>query len=341
MNVLVFTLLVLIFCSGVPATGETPVYKLIQPIQDQSGAVLRSRPGRAYLERSNGYRKALPLRHDEILTTLTELPAGWIAAGTKQNGRSGDLVLISIEGSRAKRLVPPGGEASLFRLRPTILLSDSVLHGLSWLEGPDIRSMAVHIALKDPQGWSDIVEVPGRPGRGQTGLAAVSLVDGSSLLVWAEFDGTDDDLFFSRLVGDSLSTPRRIVANNAVPDITPSLVATDDEVLLAWSQLEDGNYRIKISRFEGESWSSPRTFGPPGAQRPELRRTGETLSMIYRQAWPRRWIVTELGFDGRSERRAGVLENFLDPPVIGRVDDETIELKWDHILREAQWGQIP
>ena len=341
MNVLVLALLALIFWFGQPATGETPAYRLIQPVQDQSGAVLRSRPGTAYLERLDGQRNALPLRRDEVLTTLTELAGGWIAAGTKEDGRSGDLVLISIEGSQATRLLPPEGEGSTFRLRPTILLRDRVLQGLSWLEGPDIRSMAIHLALKDQEGWSDTVEVPRRSGRGQTGLTAVSLADGTSLLVWAEFDGTDDDLFFSRLAGNSLSAPRRIVANNAVPDITPSLIATDDDVLLAWGQLEDGDYRIKISRFEGDSWSSPRTFGPAGAQRPEFRRSGENLNMIYRQAWPRRWIVAELGFDGRSERRAGVIENLPDPPVIGRVDAQGIELKWDHILREAQWGQVP
>jgi len=341
MNVLVLALLVLVFWSGEPATGETPGYRLIQPTQDQSGAMLRSRPGRAYLERSNGHRKALPLRRDEVLTTLTEVSDGWIAAGTKEDGRSGDLVLISIEGSQASRLLPPEGEGSTFRLRPTLLVRDSRLQGLSWLEGPDFRSLAINLALKDPEGWSHTVAVPRRSGRGQTGLTAVSMADGTSLLVWAEFDGTDDDLFFSRLVGDSLTAPRRIVANNAVPDITPSLISTEDDVLLAWSQLEDGDYRIKISRFEGESWSAPRTFGPPGAQRPELRRTGDNLSMIYRQAWPRRWIVTELGLDGRSERTAGVVENLPDPPVIGRVDDHTIELEWDHILREAQWGQLP
>ncbi|MEJ2086445.1 MAG: hypothetical protein P8Y44_12335, partial [Acidobacteriota bacterium] len=306
MKVLVFVILPFVIWSAAPATAESPEYRLIQPNRNQSGAILRSWPGNAYLDRADGYSTARPLRRHATLTTLTEVSPGWIAAGVSQNGRHGDLVLISIEGAKATRLSPPEGQDSFFRLRPTILSSESTLHGLSWLEGPDIRSLTVHLARRGPEGWSDTVAVPRRSGRGQTGLTAVDLADGASLLVWAEFDGTDDDLFFSRLEGDSLSPPRRIVANNAVPDITPSLVSMGGEILLAWSQLESGDYRIKISHFDGETWSSPRTFGPPGAQRPDLRRTGESLSLVYRQAWPRSWIVAELGTDGRSLRSAGV-----------------------------------
>ncbi len=317
-------------------------YQLIQPTRNNSGAVLHSKTGRAHLETPGGSRKSLALRRDERLTTLAEVGSGWITAGIREKSSRRELVLMSISNSRVDRLDSPAGQSARYRLNPTLLGNDSRLEGLAWLEGPDIKSLSVRLAFFQESSWSNPVEVP-RPTKGsQSGLSATLLADGSWLLVWAAFDGTDDDIFYSQVIGDLVTRARRVTANNRVPDVMPSILASDSGALLAWSQLEDGDYRIKISRFDGSAWSGARTHGPPGSLRAQLSLQDNQVSLVYREAWPRSWTVSELGLSGRAQRRANFAVASDDRPIIAQSSGGTVVLRWAGAQpSEAAWKSVP
>lgn len=315
-------------------------FQLIPPTRDRSGAILQSQTGRAYLQTSSaGKKRRLPVRRDELLSTLAEVDGGWIAAGASTHRN--DLVVISIAGSSIERLDTPPGRGSDFRLRPRVLNNEGAGPALAWLEGPDLKSLSIRISNLLPSGWTEIASMPRRLRGGQTGLSVAPLADGSYLLVWAEFDGSDDDLMYARLIGQTVTPPKRVGPDNQVPDVMPSVIDVPGGALLAWSQLDNGDYRIKIRRFEGTSWGSARTHGPPGALRPELRLQGNALHLLYREAWPRRWAVEEIRPSGRAERRASVALESLHPPVVESVDNENVVLRWSVAdSYSATWRQI-
>ena len=327
---------------GLQVRADVVEYELIQPVHNNSGVILHSRTGDARIETGSGVRRRLPVRRDETLTAVSEVGMGWVMTGTRDDVSRREIVMISVEGASVRRMAAPGGQSERFRVRPTTLLgTGSELEGLAWLEGADLKSLSVRLARRQPSEWSDVVEIAPATKGSQSGLTASVLSDGNWLLVWAAFDGNDDDLFFSRMIGDTVSRPARLT-RNGVPDVMPSLIASDNGALLAWSQLEDGDYRVKVSYFDGAAWSSPRTHGPPGAQRAELTRHNEQVRLVYRQAWPRGWIVSEISSSGRTERRAEFSVSSSSRPVITNSTGSTLQMRWPRVgSREAQWTPSP
>ncbi len=328
---------------GLQVGADVVDYELIQPKQGDSGVILYSRTGNARIETGNGLRKRLPVRRDETLTTVAEVGMGWLMTGTRDKATRREIVMISAAGSSVRRLTAPNGQSEPFRVRPTpILGTGSELEGLAWLEGADLKSLSVRFSHRQSSEWSDVVEIAPATRGSQSGLTATVLADGSWLLVWAAFDGNDDDLFFSQIVGESISRPARVLRNNGVPDIMPSLIASDTGALLAWSQLEEGHYRVKVSYFDGGAWSGSRTHGPPGAQRAELIRHNDDLRLVYQQAWPRGWNVSEIDGLGRTERRAEFPVSSHRRPALTRSIGGTLEMRWPGLgSREAEWTPAP
>jgi hypothetical protein len=327
---------------GLEVWADVAEYELVQPVRNDSGVILHTKTGHARIETDSGILKRLPVRRDETLSSIAEIETGWVLTGTKDSISRREIVMIAVEGSGARRLAAPGGQSEPFRVRPAAVLGPgSELEGLAWLEGPDLRSLSVRFARRQPSEWSEVVEIAPATRGSQSGLTATAMSDRSWLLVWSAFDGNDDDLFFSRMIGDSVSRPARLT-RNSVPDVMPSLVASDDGALLAWSQLEDGDYRVKVSRFDGVAWSAPRTHGLPGAQQAELSRQNNQLRLVYRQAWPREWIVSEISNSGRTERRANFSVSSNSRPVFTTSVGGTVQMRWPRVgSREAKWTPVP
>ena len=322
-----------------PAQNDS--FRLIQPSVDSSEALLHSRKGEARLEIGGRSTRTLPVRSSETVSSLTRAGTKWLAAGTRDRVQRRDLILFSIDGATSRRLSPPSGQREPFRIRPVPLASHSSLQGLVWLEGADMKSLSVMLAKRTGGSWSDPQRVPRPTSGSQTGLVATVLPDGRWLLVWSGFDGNDDELFFSLVGSDGASRPQRVTQSNSVPDVMPSLVQSRQGALLAWSQLDGGDYRVRISRFDGASWSAPRTVGPKGSQRPELTSDRGQVRLTYREAWPRRWSVAEIGDDGRPTRRARVEAATQIRPAVETSSTDTLVLRWsDSPSREAQWEVV-
>jgi len=269
----------------------------------------------ARLELASGERISLPVPRGAEMETAAALSGGWLAAGTRpdSSGRSEILLLTGDEGA-VTELPPPPGRDSALRRQPLPLIEDGRLAGLLWLEGNNRTSFGVRFAEWSGEGWSAprTVAAPG-PGS-QLALTAARLADGTWLAAWSAFDGTDDEIVWSRRGRDGVWSPaRRAAAGNDVPDVAPALTATRDGALLAWSRFEGeadgvaGEYRVVVSRFRNGAWMKPEFAAPAGSFYPgfEPAPRGQVW-MLYRTAEPRGWTLAELDTRGRPVRQAHV-----------------------------------
>ena len=115
---------------------------------------------------------------------------------------------------------------------------------------------------------------------------------GSTVVVWAGLDGHDDEILWSRRGADGTwSREARIHADNAVPDITPSLARDGHGVLhVAWSMYEADGYQVMTSPFDGRAWG-PAVRVSPGTGAATLPRAvadGDAVVILWNQ------------FDGRG-----------------------------------------
>jgi hypothetical protein len=334
--------LVLLSFTGVALSAAETATELRQPTQSRSSLVLESAMGRARVERDGGRAQSIAVRKNELLTTIAETRSGWTAAGIKQVRQGTELVLISRGTNGTRRLPAPEVQRHDLRLLPTLLVDDEDMDGLAWLEGTDITSLSVRSAQRLGDAWGE-VDVVAAPARGsQTGLVATALADGSWLLAWSAFDGSDDDILWSRGRGGRWSSARRVSQNNTVPDVTPTLIATGDGALLAWSRLVNGEYQVMLARFDGTQWSQPTALGPRGSLDPRFVLRDDTLHLIFRNAWPAGWTVADLAANGRMQRIAILTGDPTSSPVLTRSGGDTVELRWPHQTgRTQRWEAVP
>ena len=301
----------------------------------------------ARLQLASGERIALPVPHGAEVTTALDIEEGWIAAGVRPDpsGRS-EIFLLTGDESAVTELPPPPGRESALRHQPLPLIEGGHLAGLLWLEGGDRMSFGVRFAAWDGDGWSapQTVAAPG-PGS-QLALTATRLADGTWLAAWSAFDGTDDEIVWSRRGRNGVWSPaRRAAAGNQVPDITPALTATRGGALLAWSRFEDGEYRVVVSRFRNGAWTKPEPAGPAGSLFPSFEPAPEGRTwMLYRNAVPGGWTVAELDGQGRPVRRAAVeiQTAAADRPVV-QAAGNGLALAWPGRgeSRAARWERVP
>jgi hypothetical protein len=254
------------------------------------------------------------------------------ARGAGRDRRDLFLALIDEQGLHALPTPAPG--AAGFRENAVPLTSaGGDLEGLVWLEGGDRQSYAVRHAAWDGMRWSEagIIAEPA-PGS-QLAVAATTLADGSSLLVWSRFDGHDDEIVAARFANGRWSAPLPIAADNDVPDITPAIIAVPGGALASWSRYDGHEYRIVIARFDGREWSSPAWAGPPGASEPSFSRApgGDAASrklLTFVHARPRGWGVLELSASGRVLRQGAVESTASSRPALAVLSGGRVQLRW-------------
>jgi hypothetical protein len=301
----------------------------------------------ALLQLPSGERISLPVPQGAEIETALAIDEGWIAAGVRPDaaGRS-EILLLTGDESTVTELPPPPGRASSLRRQPLPLIESGRLAGLLWLEGDSRTSFGVRFAAWNGTGWS-APQAVAAPGSGsQLALTATRLADGTWLAAWSAFDGTDDEIVWSRRGRDGAWSPaRRAAAGNEVPDITPALTATRDGALLAWSRFESGEYRVVVSRFRHGAWSQPASAGPVGSLFPSFEPAPEgRIWMLYRNAVPRGWTVAELDGQGLPVRRAAVetATTAAERPVV-RTGTGGLVLEWPGRTEQriAAWERLP
>lgn len=299
----------------------------------RNGETLALVPGEdsARLELPGGRSLSLDLPDGTDLSSLVWLDAGWVAAGSAPNAAGGrSLVLFRGNDKRSQILAEPPGPAGFIRRRPVLLSDGGRLAGLAWLEGDDLQSLSVRAAAWTGTSWGPVLQVS-YPGPGsQLGLTGAVLDDGSWLLAWSAFDGTADEIVWSRRVGETWLPVSRLSKPNAVPDVTPALTATPGGgALVAWSHYDGRGYQLRMATFDRGEWKNERAAAPSGSVFPVF--LGSRL--LYQDAFPRGWSVLDLDRQGRIVAKASV-SSTLDRPLLVFAGDK-IRMRWPAEKREV------
>jgi len=311
--------------SGLAASSAE---RLLQPVEDHSGWLFRLEPGRLEAERA-GQTTTVRLRRGESVDSVAETSRGWIAAGGRETSDGGRrLVLISSDGTAPRRVSPPATSPAGIGLRPVLLVEHGALAGLAWLEGADPRRLEVRAAAWDGEAWGAPETVAGPAAGSQTALSGTVLADGSWLLVWSAYDGSDDEIVWSVRRGASWEVPRRLHTGNEVPDITPAVVADGSGALIAWSRLQEDGYGSLVARYDGRRWSPERMVSGPGGFFPTFHRTADRIHLMLRNAEPRGWAVLELGVDGGPRRQALFATAATGRPAVAAEGPDRLTLTW-------------
>ena len=332
-----FLLLPLLLLAA-PAGGATAT--LLQPPSSERGLQMEVGEGTAWLLRSNGQRRRLPLRRSERIEEIIEFENGWAAAGVRGRGDRRDLVVVIDDLAGVERLASVPEPIGGLRVRPVPMASTTGFEGLAWLEGDFPTDFEVRVADWTGAGWASIETVsPSRRG-GQAGLIGTVLDDGRWLLVWSASDGNGTDIFWTVREDGRWAPPRRLAAADSEPDITPSLVRVEGGALLVWAQRRGTAYRLRTARF-ADGWTAPRTLGAMHASFPrfaELAEEGRFLIHRSRDGW----TALELDANGRELRRAEITGDQKQRPVLSAAGGG-VALRWQRGERPSavRWERMP
>lgn len=314
-----------------PLSAATVDGTLILTQHDTGGAELVMPSGRVV---------PLALPAAARLSSLAALDDGWMVAGTVPF--PGGLRLHLLAGSDGGEIVEISAPASRAPVqRGAVLLVDGGRPaGIAWLEGTGPQTLSVRAAVYEDGRFRRTETVSSLGPGTQTALAGTVLADGSWLLAWAAFDGTDDEIVVARRIGEQWLPVRQLSPANEVPDITPAVTAAGSGALVAWSRYDNGAYRTVLSRFDGHEWSEPRPAGPRGSLYPgfSVSPRGD-LRLLYAGAGES-WSLVELDDAGREARRATVGGRLAERPVVVEGARGT-ELHWPRQNRVAplRWLQ--
>ncbi len=326
------TLLLILLTAG-------PAFAASQAFKAAGGVVLLpSADGKSYVRRPGAGPVELPLPKGARVSDFRSIGSEWLAAAVSRTGGAPSLELLRGTGGRIETLPVPALAPTAELRGPTFIAGEQGFQALVWLAGDAHNRMAVQASRWQAGGWG-APETLSPPGPGtQIALTTAVLGDGSWLVAWAAFDGSDDEILWSRFDGSAWSPPRPIAEDNAVPDVTPSLFATGGGALAAWSRFDGNDYRLSISRFDGERWSAPSLAGPAGSSEPVFA-VADRPYLVYHQALPAAWAVLELDGDGALLREAAVQVDAPQRPILFEVTEQAVTLEW--ISREHQMVSAP
>ncbi|MEO8277682.1 MAG: hypothetical protein ABI639_15825 [Thermoanaerobaculia bacterium] len=243
-----------------------------------------------------------------------------------------DLFLALIDADGAHRLPVPAvatASASFERANAVPMVkADGDLAGLVWLEGADRQSFTVQYAAWTGFAWGEPVEVAAPAAGSQLALSVAGLADGTSVAIWSRFDGQDDEIVAARFDGRNWSSPEPIAADNAVPDITPSIVAVPGGAVAVWSRYDGHEYRSMVARFDGTRWGSPAWAGPAGATDPSLSRVANRTWITFAGASPHGWGVLELDAEARVVAQARTTTALQHRPALTALGSRKVRLDW-------------
>ncbi len=319
---------------GVPSQAAEPGF------WSAGGSTIRASGADYLLQTSSGERRFSLPAGIEIEDLFALRGATFLSARGAGPDR-GDLYLALADELGLHPIASPERSAGGTRENAVPLASTrGELEGVAWLEGPDRQSYGVRYAAWTGMGWSAPNVVAAAAPGSQLALSATGLADGSKLLVWSRFDGHDDEIVALRWVHGGWKEAQPIAADNAVPDITPSVVAVPGGALAAWSRYDGHEYRIVVARFDGQTWSQPAWAGPVGSTEPILTRSdsgmlgasgasgGKRTWLTFANAHPRGWGVLELDPAGRVLRQGSVATDLDSRPALALLTSGELRLRW-------------
>jgi len=312
--------------------GATAASAQEEPLQaSRHGETLTFVPAgdSARVELPGGRTLRVTLPERATVHSFAALDSGWIAAGSFPDAVTGGSRLFLLRGDdkSARPLAEPSGQEGSQRRGPVLLVDGGRLAGLAWLEGDTGTALSVRSTAWTGRRWQPVQQVS-HPGPGsQLALSGAVLDDGSWLLAWSAFDGTADEIVWSRRLGGEWLPVRRVSERNAVPDIVPAVTATaGGGALLAWSRYDGHGYQLRLARLEHGEWQGERAAGPSGSLFPVFLGEPDHPRLLYMDAYPRAWSVLDLDAAGRLRAKASV-SSLLDRPVVSFEGDE-VRMRW-------------
>lgn len=269
--------------------------------------------GSARIWRSSGEPTRLSLGRHQRPRVAVPAEGGVIIAGDDQS--DGDLFFLHQTTGSAVELPSPPLQDGPLRTAPVILTAEDRMEGVAWLEGTGQDDFSILASVWNGTSWEDVEVVSAGTGRAQLALASTVLDDGSWLVLWAGYDGNDDDIFWSRRVDGRWTQPERIHANNKVPDVLPTVVTHGDMAHAAWSYFDGSDYRIRTARWNGSSWTEGETLAGKGTVKAELESRAGRAFMTYRSVEPEAWNVVELDRSG-NPRTSSFVRPFEERPLV-------------------------
>lgn len=238
------------------------------------------------------------VRYDDLVL-LGGDPDGiqeWVLAGVAVDRNGPRLRLHGGRGAEIRALSPPERPRTAIQIAsPRWLAATGAggVQGLAWLEATRPRGQEVWLAPYQGGGFQPATRLVGTGPGSQTALDAAVLADGSWLLVWAAFDGSDDDLVWRQRRPDGSWTGGRVSPENRLPDITPRVLATADGAVLAWSRFDGSVYRVRTARFAQGEWRNESWAAGPDSLYPEWVGDGDTL--LFLRGATRTWTASGPG----------------------------------------------
>ena len=111
-------------------------------------------------------------------------------------------------------------------------------------------------------------------------------------LVWSEFDGENNEIYYSRLE-DNIWTQKVQLSNNGFRNISPSISSgTDGITWVVWTAISGSKSHLLFSNCDGKTWSSPTQIST------NLSSNTAPSIVVDNENTP--WIVWA-GFDGQDD----------------------------------------
>lgn len=332
-----FALLVGLTALTAAGAAATPPVALARAAADGAGLAVVARDEGRVEVRDGARRQPVTLPARARVDAVARLAAGWVIAGSTAGADGGESLWLLRDGpAGALPMAAPAGAPARLRLDPTALTRDGQLEGLAWLEGDDRRALGVRYAAWTGNGFAaPVVVAPSGPGS-QLALAGTRLADGRLLLVWAGYDGHDDEIWAALGADGQWSPPVRVGGDNRVPDITPDVTAVGDGALVAWSRFDGSEYRVYTARFAGGRFGPATPAAEPGSLFPTFERDGARAALLFRDARRRGWGLREIGDDGAPGRTGRVAELGAGRPLV-RLGERGVEWEFAATSEATAW----
>jgi hypothetical protein len=322
------TALWLVLLSGFCLPQLCRAGEIVQAPDLESGLHIERRAGAWQLIRGDREALALPLPLNFRAYRVEALEEGWIITGSIQGPEGMDLLLIRGDDRRIEVLPQPDGRFGVGRANPVPLVEEGSLRGLAWIEGRRQEELIVRAARWDGDTWGNIEQVSPRGPGAQMALTGTVLANSDWLLLWAGFDGEDDEILWSRRSRGSWGEPQRVHSDNNSPDITPTVVATDGGALAAWSELHDGHYRLRLARWDHGTWEISPPSGGQGALYPRAFHSSVGLQILHLSVNPEGWSLIELDRSGAERSRRHEQRATRERPLLVGSHPDDPDLRW-------------
>jgi hypothetical protein len=298
-------------------------------LQASGGMLVSSRESHFVLG-ADGTRVELPLAAKATVTSFaTVLGDRFYVAALERTASGRRLVVLEGTGGDVKVLSSPEVREAGELREPSLLVDETGLKALAWLEGSAPRRQVLRVARRVADGWQSPETVSPRGAGSQMALATTYAGKGEWILVWAAYDGNDDEILWSRFrLADGATPPMRLGEDNQVPDIVPCLLATPDGVLAAWNRYDGSKYRVHLARYDGKGWTAPTAVDGKGSLYPSLHRAAGGTLLVYKTAVPAGWTVAELDRSGNVTRTASLATSHVERPAVTATTARDVSLVW-------------